>query len=174
MHHPQSGHPETAPETAPARDTACDTARDTAPGSAADSAPCPARRTVLRGAAVAGVAGAAALGLAACGSARPRTSVPRGPIDLGSPTEVPVGGGVVHREDRLVVTQPTKGEFRAFSAVCPHAGCVVDQVADGLIQCPCHGSHFRVADGSVVEGPAPTALAEVPVRVEDGKLIAGS
>ncbi|WP_030212704.1 Rieske (2Fe-2S) protein [Streptomyces bikiniensis] len=77
---------------------------------------------------------------------------------LARTSEIPVGGGTVFREEKVVVTQPTAGEFKAFSAVCTHQGCLVDKVADGTIDCPCHGSKFRVADGSVVTGPATRPL----------------
>lgn len=77
---------------------------------------------------------------------------------LARTSEIPVGGGTVFREEKVVVTQPTAGEFKAFSAVCTHQGCLVDKVADGTIDCPCHGSKFRVVDGSVVTGPATRPL----------------
>ncbi|WP_411071685.1 Rieske (2Fe-2S) protein [Streptomyces sp. cmx-4-25] len=77
---------------------------------------------------------------------------------LARTSEIPVGGGTVFPEEKVVVTQPTAGEFRAFSAVCPHQGCLVNKVADGTVDCPCHGSRFRVADGSVVTGPATRPL----------------
>ncbi|WP_055591002.1 Rieske (2Fe-2S) protein [Peterkaempfera griseoplana] len=135
----------------------------------------PSRRTVLRGAAAAGAVGAGALGLSACGAGGgPSRTAPGGPVDLGPASDVPVGGGTVHRDQRIVVTQPAKGEFKAFSAVCTHAGCVVDGVVGDLIECPCHGSRFRIADGSVAAGPAPTALPAVQVTLRDGRLIAGA
>jgi hypothetical protein len=37
--------------------------------------------------------------------------------------------------EKVVVTQPSAGEFKAFSAVCTHLQCVVDQVANGTIDC---------------------------------------
>ncbi|MFC7979592.1 Rieske (2Fe-2S) protein [Streptomyces cinereoruber] len=77
---------------------------------------------------------------------------------LARTSEIPVGGGTVFAEEKVVVTQPTAGEFKAFSAVCTHQGCLVNKVADGTIDCPCHGSKFRVADGSVVTGPATRPL----------------
>ncbi|MER6687805.1 Rieske (2Fe-2S) protein [Streptomyces minutiscleroticus] len=78
--------------------------------------------------------------------------------------DVPVGGGTVLEEPRVVVTQPEPGVFRAFSAVCTHQGCAVGSVADGTIRCPCHGSRFRITDGSVAHGPARRPLP--PLRVE--------
>jgi Rieske Fe-S protein len=90
---------------------------------------------------------------------------------LGQAAEIPVGGGKVFTAAKVVVTQPAMGEFKAFSAVCTHVGCLCNQVADGTINCPCHGSKFKITDGSVVTGPAPTALAAASVTVTDGKLM---
>lgn len=81
-------------------------------------------------------------------------------------SDIPVGGGVILADQAVVVTQPTKGTVKAFSAVCTHAGCTVSGVADGVITCPCHGSAFRVEDGSVAKGPARTPLPAVTVRVD--------
>ena len=53
-----------------------------------------------------------------------------------------MGGGKVFADDKVVVTQPEKGEFKAFSAVCTHAGCLVSGVKDSVITCDCHGSRF--------------------------------
>ncbi|HEX3715922.1 MAG TPA: Rieske (2Fe-2S) protein [Trebonia sp.] len=90
---------------------------------------------------------------------------------LGEAAEIPVGGGKVYTAAKVVVTQPAKGEFKAFSAVCTHVGCLCNQVANGTINCPCHGSKFKITDGSVVTGPAPTALAAAAVTVADGKVL---
>lgn len=69
---------------------------------------------------------------------------------LAEVSEVEVGGGVVVREENVVVTQPSEGEFRGFSATCTHQGCQVSAVSDGLINCFCHGSQYSIEDGSVV------------------------
>ncbi|WP_377272296.1 Rieske (2Fe-2S) protein [Peterkaempfera sp. SMS 1(5)a] len=79
-------------------------------------------------------------------------------------SEVPVGGGVVV-DQKYVVTQPQQGQFKAFSAICTHAGCPVSSVSGGTINCPCHGSKFHVADGSVANGPAPAPLAAQNITV---------
>lgn len=91
---------------------------------------------------------------------------------LVSTGKVPVGGGVIVTKPQVVVTQPDKGTFEAFSAVCTHQGCLVNQVRDGAIMCPCHGSTFSVKDGSVLGGPAPRPLPRVPVTVRDGTVVA--
>lgn len=131
------------------------------------------RRTVLRGAALAGVTG---LGLTACGGSGgsgEEKAAATGPVTLGPATEVAVGGAKLFREDKVVVSQPTAGAYRAFSAVCTHAGCVVDKVEDGVISCPCHGSTFNATTGAVVQGPATEPLPAVAVRVENGTLVKG-
>ncbi|MBT2386852.1 Rieske (2Fe-2S) protein [Streptomyces sp. ISL-11] len=131
------------------------------------------RRTVLCGAVLAGAAG---LGATACASGKgtPKgPATPTAPVDLGAPGEVPVGGARLYREQRLVVSQPAPGEYKAFSAVCTHAGCVVDKVEDGKISCACHGSKFDATTGKVLQGPASVALPAVPVKAAGGKLIAG-
>ncbi|MHA7664173.1 Rieske (2Fe-2S) protein [Mycolicibacterium sp. HS_4_1] len=79
--------------------------------------------------------------------------------------DVPVGGGAVLKESKIVVTQPRAGEFKAFSAVCTHRQCTVSKVADGTIDCPCHGSRYSAVDGSVVKGPAEKPLAPKTVTV---------
>ncbi|MFI9602534.1 MULTISPECIES: Rieske (2Fe-2S) protein [Streptomyces] len=89
---------------------------------------------------------------------------------LASTTDIPEGGGKVFPQQEVVVTQPTKGEFKAFSAICTHQGCTVSKVAGGTIECPCHGSGFRIADGSVARGPAVTPLAAKQIKVEGSSI----
>ena len=69
-----------------------------------------------------------------------------------------------------MVTQPTEGEFKCFTAVCTHQGCIVSSVSDGDIHCKCHGSAFSIADGSVVNGPANGPLAEQQITVKGGEI----
>jgi Rieske Fe-S protein len=85
-------------------------------------------------------------------------------------SDVPVGSGVI--VDDIVVTQPSAGVFKAFSAKCTHAGCMVNKVADGTIDCPCHGSKFNL-DGSVANGPAATPLGAKRVVVEGDSIVLG-
>ncbi|MBV2356590.1 Rieske (2Fe-2S) protein [Streptomyces sp. J2-1] len=102
---------------------------------------------------------------AASSAAPPATSSGKG-TDLGATADIPVGGGKVFKDEKVVVTQPAKGEFKAFSAVCTHQGCLVDKVADGTIDCPCHGSRFSATDGAVEHGPATRPLPARTITVE--------
>jgi Rieske Fe-S protein len=86
-----------------------------------------------------------------------------------SVSEVPVGGGVVLADAGVVVTQPTRGEFRGFSATCTHHGCTLASVSS-TINCGCHGSRFEITDGSVANGPARNRLPEKPVRVDGDQI----
>ncbi|MET9149955.1 Rieske (2Fe-2S) protein [Streptomyces griseoflavus] len=144
------------------------------------SASGPARRTVVAAAGAAGLA----VALTACGgsdddaSSSPVESGASGgaPDDggggdaaggapLARTADIPEGGGKVFADRKVVVTQPSAGEFKAFSATCTHQGCAVKSVADGVINCPCHNSDFSITDGSVRGGPATKPLPAVEITV---------
>jgi Rieske Fe-S protein len=126
------------------------------------------RRAVLCG----GVGAAGAAVLAGCGDeggATPAADL-KGK-EIAKTTDIPVGGGKVYGDRKVVVTQPSQGAFKAFAAVCTHQGCTVGGVAGGLIKCPCHGSEFAIADGAVRRGPAKEPLKEYPVQVKGGAVV---
>jgi Rieske Fe-S protein len=102
-----------------------------------------------------------------------RPPAPRAPVGerLAATSAIPVGGGTVFADKEVVVTQPTRGTFKAFSAICTHEGCTVSRVAGGTINCPCHGSKFAIADGSVVNGPATRSLEARQIAVSGGELL---
>jgi Rieske Fe-S protein len=88
---------------------------------------------------------------------------------LATTADVPKGGGIITAD--YVITQPTAGDYKAFSKVCPHQGCDVNKVADGVISCPCHGSKFDVNTGAVTAGPATKGLAETKVKVDGNNIV---
>jgi Rieske Fe-S protein len=89
---------------------------------------------------------------------------------IAKTADVPVGSGVI--VDKVVVTQPTAGVFKGFSSTCTHKGCTVDKIADGTIDCPCHGSKFNL-DGSVAKGPAQKPLEVQAIAVEGDSIVLG-
>ncbi|WP_424531580.1 Rieske (2Fe-2S) protein [Sphaerisporangium viridialbum] len=93
-----------------------------------------------------------------------------GSSGLAKTSDIPKGGGKIFKKEKIVVTQPNDGEFKAFSAICTHQGCPVASISDGTINCPCHGSKFSIADGSVSNGPASEPLAEKQIKVEGGSI----
>jgi len=160
------------------------------PAAAPEPAPGLSRRAVVAG--VGGVAAASLL--TACGggstatapattaAAEPAPSAPSASssssaasassgTELTSTSDVPVGGGTVFADKDVVVTQPAAGEFKAFSATCTHMGCKVKEVTNGVIACPCHGSKFAIADGSVTSGPAKKPLPAKSVSVDGDSIV---
>ncbi|MFE2047889.1 Rieske (2Fe-2S) protein [Streptomyces sp. NPDC059459] len=143
----------------------------------------PARRTVVAAAGAAGLA----VALTACGGSDDDASgdtgaAPSAPsaeaadgggsggdagagAALAATADIPEGGGKVFADQKVVVTQPAAGEFKAFSATCTHQGCAVKSVSEGVINCPCHNSNFSITDGSVQSGPAREPLPAVQITV---------
>ncbi|MFD5102975.1 Rieske (2Fe-2S) protein [Streptomyces albidochromogenes] len=100
----------------------------------------------------------------------PAGETPAGGRALAGTSEIPVGGGKIFADEKVVVTQPEEGTFKGFSAICTHQGCTVGSVEDGTINCPCHGSKFRVTDASVAAGPAREPLPPREITVESGSI----
>lgn len=101
----------------------------------------------------------------------PPSNSPTGSAGLVEKSKVPVGEGVILTGPKIVVTQPTAGNFKAFTAVCTHMNCTVGTIANGIITCPCHGSTYSIKDGSVLGGPAPKPLAEIAVKVDGNEIV---
>ena len=92
---------------------------------------------------------------------------------LAATSQIPDGGGTIIGAKRIVITQPQSGIFEAFSTICTHAGCFVNNISNGTINCPCHGSRFSIEDGSVVQGPATRPLAPIAISVEGTSIFQG-
>jgi Rieske Fe-S protein len=93
-----------------------------------------------------------------------------GAVALTRTDDVPVGGGVIFTADRVVVTQPRAGDFKCFSAVCTHEGCLVTGVGSTIV-CNCHGSSFDLATGEVLGGPAPAPLPAVDFTINKDQVV---
>jgi nitrite reductase/ring-hydroxylating ferredoxin subunit len=166
------------------------TSNDAPGGSRSADARGLSRRTMVRGVTVGGLALPL---LAACGGgedsgggATPEAADSATPAESSSAadgggggaaagttvatSDVPVGGGAILKDEKVVVTQPSEGEYKAFDATCTHQGCLVGEVTGGEIVCPCHDSHFSITDGSPVSGPASSPLATKKVAVKGSRI----
>ncbi|HTQ91564.1 MAG TPA: Rieske (2Fe-2S) protein [Streptosporangiaceae bacterium] len=108
---------------------------------------------------------------AAAAPAGSGTAAAAAPAALASTSDIPVGGGKILTDKKIVITQPQSGAFHAFSAVCTHAGCTVGSVSGGTINCPCHGSRFNITTGAVVNGPAASPLPPVGIKVQGTSIV---
>jgi Rieske Fe-S protein len=138
--------------------------------------PTTSRRTMVGG--IVGLGVATPL-LAACGSGSDDAGAGSGGSGgtstsskgaIAKTSDIPVGGGKIFNAEKVVVTQPTSGEFKAFSAVCTHQGCVVAEIKGKDIDCNCHGSKFSITDGSVLGGPATKPLEKLTATVKAGEI----
>ncbi len=112
------------------------------------------------------------------GATTTTTGAASGGTRIGLASQVPVGGAATFKDpatgDPGLVLQLTQGQFVAYDAICPHAGCTVGYSAGArLIVCPCHGSEFDPTTGDVVSPPAPRGLTPIHVAVDgNGELLA--
>ena len=142
----------------------------------AQPAPPAQRRTFLL--IIAG--GLAGLLAAAAGWPLLRFLAPATGAGAGGQVQIPrsaVKAGTAHffqyRGKPAVVLQAKPGEYLALSAVCTHLGCVVQwQEAKGEFLCPCHGGRFALT-GTVLGGPPPRPLENLPVVVDGDQLRIG-
>jgi len=104
---------------------------------------------------------------------RSESPSPKKGEQIASVSDVPVGGSTEAEVDgeMILLSQPEKGDIKAFSSVCTHQGCAVKP--DGAeLHCPCHNSVYDAATGEVLSGPAPEPLPSVPVEVNGNKIVA--
>lgn len=152
------------------------------------------RRAVLRAAGVGGAAVAVGITAAACssssnsntssgdnpasgasGGGSSASSGSGGSAALAQTADIPVDGGkIVTAGGGTVITQPTAGTYKAFTAICTHAGCTVGSVSENKITCPCHGSMYSATDGSVLQGPATAPLSPKTITVSGGQIFLAS
>ena len=85
---------------------------------------------------------------------------------------------ILVRLDPATLAGPTRERSAdgvvAYSAICPHAGCEVDGwlAEQRILECPCHNSRYDPRNAAaIVDGPTTRALAALPLRIIDGKLV---
>lgn len=91
--------------------------------------------------------------------------------EVGNTDDIPVWGSkkVIIAGSAILILR-TATEFKAFSAICTHLGCLVEwDVKKREILCPCHAGIFDI-EGRNVAGPPPRPLPYYPVSVVNGKI----
>ena len=91
-------------------------------------------------------------------------------IDSVSPL-ASVGSAALVQNSRgnFLVAHTGQDAFTVLTAICTHEGCTVTGFNNQRYVCPCHGSQYDTS-GSVVTGPAPTALRTFPSQFSSGVL----
>lgn len=79
---------------------------------------------------------------------------------------------LVHVGKERVVLAATEQGFAAFSDYCTHHGAslAAGALMCGTVQCPWHGSQFKVDTGDIVAGPARKKIKTYKVALKDGML----
>lgn len=81
-------------------------------------------------------------------------------------TEIPVGSAVI--VDKVIFSQPTEGEFKAYSQTCPHQHSLITKIEGMTATCTTHYSSFDLATGEVTGGPSPKPLTEYGIENDGG------
>lgn len=90
-------------------------------------------------------------------------------VDLGPASQFAANTWTRLQPRGLIVARDTAGLY-AYSARCPHQGCIVEApAATGEVTCACHGSRFD-GRGRVLSGPARDGLEHYAVQVCDGRV----
>jgi len=86
--------------------------------------------------------------------------------DLENTADLPAGeGGLISIGlKKIAVYRDYNNTLKAFSAVCPHLGCIIQwNNTEKTFDCPCHGSRFTT-DGTVINGPAASDLQPIGIK----------
>jgi Rieske Fe-S protein len=106
-------------------------------------------------------------------SQHPSAATPTGRV-IARTADLPTGGATSFTDNSgapAVLVHEPRGDFRAFRAVCTHAGCTVQYDAGhGAFVCPCHGGVYDAATGAVLAGPPPSPLPQLTVDVSNGEV----
>ena len=101
-------------------------------------------------------------------SYRPQSGPPN-IYSIGQVDDFPTSGTLLQLDIPAVIYKVNQ-RFKAFSLICPHLGCTLEDNGSGFT-CPCHGSEFT-SQGKVIKGPAGADLSPLEVEVtEEGELL---
>lgn len=113
------------------------------------------------------IAGSTGVWLSGCETDVLKTTGTEILIDLNQYPELSQVNGIVFIQKEntpLIVIRKSDTQFAAYSAICPHQGCLIgDQPGELMhqrIKCMCHGAEFNPMNGAVLMGPATSGLRE--------------
>ena len=76
----------------------------------------------------------------------------------------------LNKPEQVWVVKKSPDDIKVFSSICPHLGCRYNWDDEKkLFVCPCHNSVYTI-EGTVVSGPAPRGLDELPIEIKDQNL----
>src|SRR3990167_11419932 len=91
-------------------------------------------------------------------------------VKVANVNDLPEGGlKKVEVNGEPVALYKVEGKFYATTNICTHEECELDEnhlMHGDVVECTCHGSQFKVSDGSVVLPPATEPLKTYQVSVE--------
>lgn len=95
-------------------------------------------------------------------------------MDIGRSDEIIINSAKIFKFNKkpIIVVHTSQDQFKAFSAICTHLGCVVEFKPEGggYFYCNCHGSVFDLT-GKNIKGPAPTPLEPIKVSLKDSGIM---
>lgn len=97
-------------------------------------------------------------------------------VKVAEVTELPPGQmKMVERGEDQVLLVNAGEVIYACDNICTHAGAPLHEgsLEDDLVECPLHGSVFKVTSGEVIEPPAEESLRLFQVRVEGQDILLG-
>ena len=93
-------------------------------------------------------------------------------LNVGKIADVPVNSAKIVKFNKtpIVLVHTLDDQFKAYSAVCTHLGCIVQYRDDEKsFHCNCHGSVFDL-NGKNIAGPAPRPLSPYKVELKENSI----
>lgn len=94
-----------------------------------------------------------------------------GYTDVGTVADLKKNGSLQTKTVAVIADPANPKKVLAVNPKCTHEGCDVKWSAgEKKYECPCHGADFA-ADGKVLKGPAPKALATYPAKIVGDRIL---
>jgi nitrite reductase/ring-hydroxylating ferredoxin subunit len=98
-------------------------------------------------------------------------------VKVAQAGQLPPGSMMLVQLGRLerILLVNVNGSYHAVEELCPHSGAALSEgdLYGEIVECPLHGSAFRVKTGEVLTPPAAEDLTVYQVRVEGDDILVG-